>query len=57
MKEKFYSFIKNLQDKITKEFELIDGNEFFAEDVWQRKEGGGGELEFYKMEEYLKRVE
>ena len=42
MKEKFYSFIKNLQDKITKEFELIDGNEFFAEDVWQRKEGGGG---------------
>lgn len=42
MKEKFYSFIKNLQDKITKEFELIDGNEFFAEDIWQRKEGGGG---------------
>ena len=42
MKEKFYSFIKNLQDKITKEFELIDGNEFFTEDVWQRKEGGGG---------------
>ena len=34
MKEKFYSFIKNLQDKITKEFELIDGNEFFVEDVW-----------------------
>ena len=42
MKEKFYSFIKNLQDNITKEFELIDGNEFFTEDVWQRKEGGGG---------------
>ena len=42
MKEKFYSFIKNLQDKITKEFEFIDGNEFFIEDVWQRKEGGGG---------------
>ena len=42
MKEKFYSFIKNLQDKITKEFELIDGNEFFVEDVWERKEGGGG---------------
>ena len=42
MKEKFYNFIKNLQDKITKEFELIDGNEFFTEDVWQRKEGGGG---------------
>ena len=42
MKEKFYSFIKNLQDKITKEFELTDGNELFTEDVWQRKEGGGG---------------
>ena len=42
MKDKFYSYIKNLQDKITKEFEIIDGSKSFQEDIWRRDEGGGG---------------
>jgi len=42
MKEQFYSYIKNLQDRITSKIEEIDGASTFKEDLWQRKEGGGG---------------
>ncbi|MCY2686614.1 oxygen-dependent coproporphyrinogen oxidase [Salinimicrobium sp. TH3] len=42
MKEKFYAYIQNLQDRITANLEAIDGSAIFKEDLWQREEGGGG---------------
>jgi len=42
MKEAFVAYIKNLQDTITSKLEVIDGKAKFKEDLWERKEGGGG---------------
>jgi len=42
MKEKFYTYIQNLQDTITKALKEIDGKAVFKEDIWKRPEGGGG---------------
>jgi coproporphyrinogen III oxidase len=42
MKDKFYKYIENLQNKITSTLENIDGVAKFKEDLWQREEGGGG---------------
>lgn len=42
MKEKFVSYILNLQDQITSKLEEIDGKAKFQEDHWDRPEGGGG---------------
>jgi len=42
MKEKFYAYIQDLQDRITARLEEIDGKAVFKEDIWRRKEGGGG---------------
>lgn len=42
MKEKFYQYILDLQDRITSKLEAIDGKAQFHEDIWKRPEGGGG---------------
>ncbi|WP_298555889.1 oxygen-dependent coproporphyrinogen oxidase [uncultured Algibacter sp.] len=42
MKDKFYQYIENLQDRITSKLETIDGKATFQEDIWKRPEGGGG---------------
>ncbi len=42
IKNKFYTFISDLQDTITSALEKADGKAVFKEDHWQRKEGGGG---------------
>jgi coproporphyrinogen III oxidase len=42
MKNKFYSYIENLQDRITVKLEEVDGSAKFREDLWERSEGGGG---------------
>ena len=42
MKEVFYSYIETLQNQITSALETIDGCAQFEEDLWRRKEGGGG---------------
>lgn len=42
MKEKFVTYIKNLQNEITSALEEIDGSAKFKEDNWTREEGGGG---------------
>lgn len=42
MKEKFYSYIQDLQDTITNGLEKVDGEARFREDLWVREEGGGG---------------
>lgn len=42
MKEKFYHYIQQLQDRITSKLEEVDGAAKFREDLWERPEGGGG---------------
>lgn len=42
MKEKFYQYIQELQNRITTKLEEVDGNAKFREDLWERSEGGGG---------------
>ena len=42
MKEKFYDYIQDLQDKITSKLEEVDRKAVFREDTWERPEGGGG---------------
>lgn len=42
MKDKFYTYIQNLQSQITSKLEAVDGTAGFREDVWTRPEGGGG---------------
>ncbi len=37
MKEKFYAYIEQLQDKITSKLEEIDGKAKFEEDLWKRE--------------------
>lgn len=42
MKEKFYTYIQDLQNRITQRLEEVDGQAKFREDLWDREEGGGG---------------
>ena len=42
MKDTFYKYIQNLQDRITTKLEEVDGKAKFQEDIWKRLEGGGG---------------
>jgi len=42
MKDKFYAYIKDLQNQITTGLESVDGVAKFKEDFWERPEGGGG---------------
>ncbi|MFK6999588.1 oxygen-dependent coproporphyrinogen oxidase [Flavobacterium oreochromis] len=42
MKNRFYTYIQNLQDQICKGLEDIDGKAKFHQDLWDRPEGGGG---------------
>ena len=42
MKDKFYAYIQDLQNRITVGLETVDGVAKFKEDLWERPEGGGG---------------
>lgn len=42
MKSQFYTYICELQDRITNAMEKVDGEARFQEDLWDRPEGGGG---------------
>src|SRR5690554_365816 len=42
MKDKFYQYIQDLQNRITSKLESVDGKAKFQEDLWERPEGGGG---------------
>lgn len=42
MKDKFYTYIQQLQDTITSKLEEVDCKAKFREDLWERPEGGGG---------------
>ena len=50
MKDKFYKHIVDLQKIICSTFEKIDDSAVFNEDVWKRKEGGGGITSQYEIE-------
>ena len=42
MKDKFYAYIQDLQNRITVGLESVEGVAKFKEDLWERPEGGGG---------------
>lgn len=42
MKDRFYAYIEQLQDRITCKLEEVDGKAKFQQDLWKRPEGGGG---------------
>ena len=42
MKNKFYTYIQNLQDQIVTGLESVETKSKFREDIWERPEGGGG---------------
>ncbi|MGO3707941.1 MAG: oxygen-dependent coproporphyrinogen oxidase [Mesonia hippocampi] len=42
MREKFYTYIKELQNRICTALEAVDGKAHFQEDLWERPGGGGG---------------
>ncbi|MCF4100530.1 oxygen-dependent coproporphyrinogen oxidase [Gillisia sp. M10.2A] len=42
MRDQFFQYIQELQDRITSKLEEIDGKAKFKEDLWDRAEGGGG---------------
>ena len=42
MKDTFYAYIQDLQDRITTALEAEDGKARFREDLWERPGGGGG---------------
>jgi len=42
MREQFYNYIQELQDRICAGLEAVDGKARFQEDLWERPEGGGG---------------
>jgi coproporphyrinogen III oxidase len=44
IRDQWSRFIRNLQDKICRTLEELDGKAKFSEDEWQRAEGGGGGL-------------
>ena len=43
MKDQFYRYIQQLQDRICHGLEQADGGATFREDIWERPEGGGGQ--------------
>ena len=42
MKNKFYTYLQNLQDQIVANLEAVETSAKFREDIWERPEGGGG---------------
>lgn len=42
MKDTFYAYIENLQDRICAALEAVDGQAKFKQDLWERPGGGGG---------------
>lgn len=47
-KEEIASIYKNLQDHICNRLEEFDGKGKFKEDLWERKDGGGGRTRVFK---------
>jgi len=43
IKDKFYTYIQDLQNTISSRLEEIDGIAKFQQDLWERPEGGGGQ--------------
>ncbi|MFZ9074401.1 MAG: oxygen-dependent coproporphyrinogen oxidase [Flavobacteriaceae bacterium] len=55
MKERFYQYIQNLQDRITDAIEAQEGKAKFKEDLWTRPEGGGGRTRILEKGEVIEK--
>jgi len=55
MKERFYQYIQNLQDRITDAIETQEGKAKFKEDLWTRPEGGGGRTRILENGEVIEK--
>ena len=55
MKERFYQYIQNLQDRITEAIESQEGKAKFKEDLWTRPEGGGGRTRILENGEVIEK--
>jgi len=55
MKERFYRYIQNLQDRITNAIETREGKAKFKEDLWTRPEGGGGRTRILENGEVIEK--
>ena len=55
MKERFYQYIQNLQDRITDAIEAQEGKAKFKEDLWTRPEGGGGRTRILENGEVIEK--
>ena len=57
MKSQFYTYICELQDRITNAMEKVDVVEAcFQEDLWDRPEGGGGRTRIIENDPFSKKV-
>ena len=54
-KEEIKDWFRSLQDKICKGLELLDGEAFFTEDLWERAEGGGGRSRVIKSGDLIEK--
>jgi len=55
MKERFYQYIQNLQDRITDAIETQEGKAKFKEELWTRPEGGGGRTRILENGEVIEK--
>ena len=56
MKQRFSTYIDQLQDRICSALEKIDGAAHFQIDNWERPAEVEDSREFLKMEQYLKKA-
>ncbi len=55
MKDKFYTYIQNLQNEITGALEMMEGKAKFVEDDWKREGGGGGKTRVLENGQIIER--
>ncbi len=55
LKDRFTDYVHQLQDRICRELEELDGKEAFREDNWQREGGGGGRTRVIEKGEVIEK--
>ena len=48
-------WLKKLQDTICNDLEIADDGSKFEEEIWERKEGGGGRSRIFKDGKYIEK--
>lgn len=54
-KEQIAEWFKELQDEICSGLESLDGKSHFSEDIWERKEGGGGRTRTFEIGDLIEK--